>query len=159
MIHDKSEIHHSVDCPPGLTVWAFATVCANVKFGKDCVVGSCAYVGRDCVLGDNVRIQHGAFIPNHTKIGSNVFIGPNVTLTDDRFPVAGNKDYLAEPPRIEDGVSIGAGAVILPGLKLGKCCLIGAGAIVTKDVEAYAVVIGNPGTPTRTLDEPLRLVT
>jgi acetyltransferase-like isoleucine patch superfamily enzyme len=91
-----------------------------------------------------VRIQHGAFLPNRARIGDRVFIGPNATFTDDRYPEVNNPRYKAEPPIVEDDVAIGAGAVILPGVRIGRGALIGAGAVVTKDVPPSAVVVGNP---------------
>jgi acetyltransferase-like isoleucine patch superfamily enzyme len=129
---------------PSVKVWAYSQVLPGTSIGRDSVIGSNCYVGRDCKIGQNVRIQHGCFIPNGTIIGDHVFIGPNVTLTDDKYPVSGNTNYLAEPPIIEDHVSIGAGAVILPGLLLGRGCLVGAGSVVTKDIKPGQTVMGVP---------------
>src|SRR3990167_8928728 len=123
-------------------IWGWATVLSPL--GKDCVVGSCAWIGKNVTMGNGVRIQHGVFIPHGTTIGHRVFIGPNVTLTDDRYPVAGNVAYTAEPPILEDDCSIGAAAVILPGVRIGKGAMVGAGAVVTKDVPAYTTVVGVP---------------
>ena len=83
------------------------------------------------------------FLPQRSYIGERVFIGPNVTFTDDRHPKV-NVSYHPEPPIVQDDVSIGAGAVILPGIKIGRGAMIGAGAVVTKDVPAEVVVLGNP---------------
>jgi acetyltransferase-like isoleucine patch superfamily enzyme len=91
-----------------------------------------------------VRINHGSFLPNRSTVGNDVFIGPNVTFTDDKYPRSGNKHYKAEPPIVEDNVSVGAGAIILPGIRLGKGCMIGAGAVVTEDVEPGMTVVGMP---------------
>ena len=140
VISDLATIGANVELGYGTKVWQGATVCDGAQFGKRCVIGTCAWVGKGVRAGDEVRIQHGVFVPNSTVIGDRVFIGPNVTLTDDRYPVAGNKDYLAEPPVIEDDVSIGAGAVILPGVRIWKGAMIGAGAIVTMDVPPGTVV-------------------
>ena len=98
-------------------------------------------------MGDNVRIQHGAFIPNGTVIGHRVFIGPNVSLTDDRYPRAGNVDYVALPPILEDDCALGAGAIILPGVRVGKGAMVGAGAVVVDDVPAFTTVVGCPARP------------
>ena len=143
-VHQFADVHPFAALGKGTKVWQFATVGLSTTTGADCVIGSCAYVGRNCKLGDMVRIQHGAFVPNKTLIGNRVFIGPNVTLTDDKFPVVCNPHYKAQPPVVEDDVSIGAGAVVLPGVRLGQGCRIGAGAVVTKDVPPYATVRGNP---------------
>lgn len=143
-VHEMANVHPFATLGPGTVVWSFATVGRMVRTGAECVIGSCAYVGHNSRLGDMVRIQHGAFIPNRSVIGHRVFIGPNATLTDDRHPVVLNPNYKAEPPVIEDDVSIGAGAVILPGVHLGQGCRVGAGAVVTKSVAPHQTVRGNP---------------
>lgn len=126
------------------TVWQYATICAGTVIGEDCVIGSCVWIGRNCRIGKGVRFNHGCFIPNGTIIEDFVFLGPHVTLTDDKRPLAGNKKYKAEPPVISEWASIGAGAVILPGVKIGAGAMIGAGAVVTRDVAASVVAIGMP---------------
>lgn len=125
------------------TIYPGATVCEGVTFGEGCVVGTHAYVGKGCTIGSYTRIQHGAFIPNRTQIGERCFIGPNCTLTDDRWPRVDNPRYRAEPPVLEDDCNIGAGAVLLPGVRIGHHATVGAGAVVTKDVAPHAVVMGN----------------
>lgn len=143
LAHPFADIHESVRFGENCTVWQFATICENTQLGESVVVGSAAWVGRGCVIGNFTRIQHGAFIPNHTKIGRSVFIGPNAVLTDDKMPKVG-KLYTPAPPILEDDCSIGAGAVILPGVTIGRGAMIGAGAVVTQDVPAFAVVMGTP---------------
>ncbi len=118
----------------GSVIWHFARVLANARIGKDCSIGSCAEIGRGASIGDRTRISSGVFIPSNAVIGADVFIGPNVTMTDDRHPQAGNSRYQAEPPVIDNGASIGAGAILLPGVKIGHHAFVAAGAIVTKDV-------------------------
>ncbi len=139
-----AEIAESVVMGEGTVVWQFATICDQARLGRRNVVGSCAWIGRHVVTGDDVRIQHGAFIPNGTQIGNRVFIGPNVTMTDDKYPVVNNRQYDAQPPIIEDDVSIGAGAIILPGLRIGAGSMIAAGAVVTRDVQPGGLVKGMP---------------
>jgi acetyltransferase-like isoleucine patch superfamily enzyme len=129
---------------PGTKVWHFATILADVVIGRDCNIGSHTEIGRGCVIGDRVRISSGVFLPPHSKIGNDVFIGPGAIFTDDKFPRAGNKDYRAEPPIVEDGASVGAGAVILPGIVVRSRALVGAGAVVTHEVVASSVVRGEP---------------
>lgn len=143
-ISDHAEVAEGVILGDECIVYQFATICALTRLGRRCVVGSCAWVGKCAVIGDDVRVQHGAFIPNGTHIGDRVFIGPNVTLTDDKYPRVNNPTYDALPPILEDDVSIGAGAVILPGVRIGAGAMIGAGAIVTHDVSPLAIVHGHP---------------
>jgi len=125
------------------TVWQGATICEETVLGEGVVVGSHVWIGRGCRIGAFTRIQHGAFIPNHTVIGRSVFIGPNATLTDDKHPKAGHF-YRPSPPILEDDCSLGASAVILPGVRIGRGAMVGAGAVVTRDVETMTTVTGCP---------------
>ena len=124
-------------------IWQFSTICHDTVLGDDVVIGSNAWIGKHCTIGSGTRIQHGAFIPNGTVVGEKVFIGPNATLTDDKYPRAG-EPYHANPPVLECGCSIGAGAVILPGVTVGRGSTVAAGAVVTKDVDACITVRGVP---------------
>ena len=125
-------------------IYPSAIVCDGVQMGNDCMIGTHVYVGRDVVMGEQVRIQHGAFICNRTQIGDRVFIGPLAVLTDDKFPRVNNPHYHASPPILESDCNIGAGAVILPGVRIGHHATVGAGAVVTHDVHPHAVVYGCP---------------
>ncbi len=119
----------------GTTVWHFAVVLADVVVGSNCSIGSGAEIGRGTVIGDGTRVGAHVFLPPNSIVGDEVFIGPGTVFTDDRYPRVGNSDYAAEPPSIKSKAAIGAGAVVLPGVKIGSSAMIGAGAIVTKDVE------------------------
>lgn len=144
MIHPTAVIDEGVIINPTATIWAHAVVRRGSMIGRDVVIGSNCYIGEGCVIQDGTRIQHGVFLPNASWLGKNVFIGPNATFTDDKLPYAGNSSYKAEPPRLGDNVSVGAGAVILPGVALEDGCMVGAGAVVTKRVPTGVTVIGNP---------------
>jgi UDP-2-acetamido-3-amino-2,3-dideoxy-glucuronate N-acetyltransferase len=128
----------------GSVIWHFARVLANCKIGKDVSIGGGAEIGRGTTIGDRTRISSGVFLPSNSRIGADVFIGPNVTCTDDRYPrtLKPGETYDALPPIIEDGASIGAGAVILPGVRIGKGSLVGAGCVVAKDVPDGMAVKG-----------------
>ena len=127
-----------------IKIWAFAHVMQGVEIGEYCSIGGCAEIGKDSHIGNHTRIGYGVFIPYDSQIGNYVFIGPRVVFTDDRYPKVENESYKPEPPIVEDYASIGAGAVILPGIRIGSHAMIGAGAVVTHDVEPFAVVVGNP---------------
>jgi len=126
------------------TIWNAAQVNEGCRIGDDCVIGSCVYIGHRTKVGNGCRFNHGTFIPNRSVIGNNVFFGPGVICCDDKHPRAGNKHYVAQPPVIEDNVSIGAGAIILPGVRIGRGAVIGAGAVVTQDVLAGETRVGLP---------------
>lgn len=129
---------------PTAKVWHFAVVLADVIIGPRVSIGSSAEIGRGTTIGEDSRIGSHVFLPSKTTVGKNVFIGPGVVATDDRFPRVNNPDYIAMPPIFEDGCSVGAGAVILPGVRIGAGAIVGAGAVVTKDVPARTVIRGDP---------------
>jgi UDP-2-acetamido-3-amino-2,3-dideoxy-glucuronate N-acetyltransferase len=143
-IHPSAVVHKNAKIGANVKIWSGAVICAFVEIGENCVIGSNAYVGWATVMGEGCRLQHGVFLPNKSQLGKNVFIGPNVTFTDDKFPIAGNNDYRPEPPVLCDGCSIGAGATVLPGMIIGQHAMVGAGSVVTRHVPEYAVVSCNP---------------
>lgn len=125
-------------------VWHFANVEDDVSMGDGSVIGSHTYVGRGVRIGNNVRIQSFVSICRDAILEDGVFISPHVCITDDKRPRSGNPDYKAEPPILRKGCSIGAGAIILPGVEVGENAMVGAGAIVTKNVGRSVVVRGEP---------------
>ncbi len=136
-------IDPSVQFGPYCIVWHFTSIGFGTTIGDNVCIGSHVYIGNFCTIGNEARIQTGVFLPNHTQIGERVFIGPHVCFTDDKHPRV-RSAYTAQPPTIEDEVSIGAGSVILPGIRLGKGCQVGAGAVVTHDVPPNVTVVGTP---------------
>ncbi len=108
------------------------------KIGRNTKIDAFVYIEEGVVIGDNCKIRPFVFIPSGVVIGNNVFIGPNVTFTNDRYPDIG-KEWTMENTTVEDNVSIGAGSVILPGIRIGKHSLIGSGSVVTRDVPQESV--------------------
>lgn len=123
-------------------IWHFTVVLADVVIGDNVSIGSGCEIGRGSKICDGARIGHGVFLPPNSFVGKNVFIGPSVTMSDDRYPEVNNSNYKAEPPIIQDEVSIGAGCTILPGVTIFKGARVGAGSVVTKDVPSNALVYG-----------------
>ena len=143
-VHPRASIDPSAKIGRNVKIWANANVLAGVTIGDNCSIGACSEIGKGSKIGKNSRISFGVFLPSNSVIGDDCFIGPSVTFTDDKNPVCGNTDYHAQPPVMEMWSSIGAGAVILPGVRIGKGALVGAGSIVTKDVPPGVIVKGNP---------------
>lgn len=137
-------IDETAEIGEGSIVWHYATVLANVKIGKNCSIGSHAEIGRGTVIGDNTRIGAGAFLPSNSRVGHGVFIAPGVQFGDDLHPRANNANYDARPPLVDDGASVGMGTVVLPGIHIGVGAMVGAGSVVTHDVEAHGHVRGEP---------------
>jgi UDP-2-acetamido-3-amino-2,3-dideoxy-glucuronate N-acetyltransferase len=113
------------------------------KIGKNCKIDAFVYIEEGVVIGDNCKIRPFVFIPTGVTIESDVFIGPNVTFTNDLYPKVKGEWTLVKT-QVKSGASLGANSVILPGLVIGKQALVGAGAVVTKDVPDKAIVAGNP---------------
>lgn len=128
----------------GTRVWQFVVVLAGARIGQDCNICSHCLIENDVVIGDRVTVKSGVQLWDGLRVANDVFIGPNVTFANDKFPKSGNKGFDCLHTWIADGVSIGGGATILPGLHIGAHASIGAGSVVTKDVAAGATVVGNP---------------
>lgn len=112
------------------------------RIGKNCNIGSHVMIA-DTAIGDDCKIQSFTFIPKGVIIGDRVFVGPSVTFCNDKYPKIVN-DWKLLTTVVGDDVSIGAGAVILPGIRIGEGAMVGAGAVVTRSVPASVVVVGNP---------------
>jgi acetyltransferase-like isoleucine patch superfamily enzyme len=117
----------------------------NTRFGDRIVVGSGTIIDGTVTIGNRVKIESQVYIPTHTTIGDDVFIGPNVTMTNDMYPQRKRDEYRPRGPIIEDSVSVGANATILPGVRIGEGSFIAAGSVVTRDVPAWSLVKGVPG--------------
>ena len=142
-IHPLADVHSS-QIGEDSRIWQYSVILAQAQIGKNCNICAHTLIENDVVLGDNVTVKSGVFIWDGITIQDNVFIGPNVTFTNDKHPRS--KQYPEEFLRtvIEEGASIGANATILPGIKIGQYAMVGAGAVVTKDVPEKAIVVGNP---------------
>ncbi len=137
----------------GTRIWAFAHVMKGARLGRDCNVGDHAFVESGARIGHRVTVKNGVMIWDGVKIGNDVFIGPAAVFTNDlaprspRFPAAAGRYCKGEwlvPTTVKDGASIGANATIVCGIAIGRCAMIAAGAVVTKDVPDYALVAGVP---------------
>jgi len=132
-------------------IWQFVVVLPGARIGADCNICSHVLIENDVIIGDRVTVKSGVQLWDGLRVEDDVFIGPNVTFTNDPFPRS--KQY---PPAfaittVKAGASIGGGATILPGLTIGRGAMVGAGAVVTKSVPDHAVVAGNPARVIRTL--------
>jgi acetyltransferase-like isoleucine patch superfamily enzyme/dTDP-4-dehydrorhamnose 3,5-epimerase-like enzyme len=133
-------------------VWAFAHVLPGASIGEDCNICDHTFIENDVVIGDRVTVKCGVQIWDGIRLEDDVFLGPNVTFTNDPFPRS--RQHLDKYPvtTVREGASIGANATILPGLTIGRRALVGAGSVVTRSVPAHAVVVGNPARIVRYAD-------
>jgi len=151
-IHPTAEVSPQADIGPGTRIWHQVQVRERTHVGAHCIVGKGAYIDFGVVVGDNVKIQNGVYVYHGVTVQDGVFLGPGVILTNDKLPRAINPDgtlkadadWEVSPILIQRGASIGAGAVVLPGVTVGEFAMVGAGAVVTRDVPPHAMVYGNP---------------
>ena len=141
-------IHRLSDCqaqiPASTNIWQFCVILPNAKIGENCNICSHCFIENEVVIGNNVTVKCGVQIWDGITLEDDVMIGANVTFTNDRYPRSHNKDWKLSPTRVCKGATIGAGATILPGLTIGERAMIGAGSVVTKNVPAGEIWLGNP---------------
>jgi acetyltransferase-like isoleucine patch superfamily enzyme len=128
----------------GTRIWQFVVVLPNAEIGVDCNICSHCFIENDVVIGNEVTIKSGVQLWDGIRVGNKAFIGPNVSFTNDRFPRSKQYPNSFLITQIEDGASIGAGAVVLPGIIIGRNAMVAAGAVVTRSVPPNAIVVGNP---------------
>lgn len=128
---------------------------ANIRecntIGDGVSIGTLTVVEHHVVIGNGVRVHSQAFVPEHTVLDDDCWIGPNVVLTNARFPLSPGVKETLEGPTVREGALIGANATVLPGIEVGGRCLVGAGSVVTKDVPPGMIVAGNPARVIREL--------
>jgi UDP-2-acetamido-3-amino-2,3-dideoxy-glucuronate N-acetyltransferase len=125
-------------------IWQFVVIMVEAQIGKNCNICSHCLIENDVVIGDRVTVKSGVQLWDGLRVGNDVFIGPNVSFTNDKFPRSQKRPEKFLTTKINNGASIGAGAVILPGVVIGSNAMVAAGAVVTKSVPPNALVMGNP---------------
>lgn len=151
-IHPTADVSESAVVGHGTKLWHYAQIRQGVRIGSDCVIGKGVYIDFDVSVGNNVKIQNGALIYHGATIEDGVFVGPGVILTNDKMPRAVNKngtlkkdsDWVVGKTLVKEGASLGAGSIILPGIRIGRYALVGAGCVVTKNVPDHGLVYGVP---------------
>ena len=151
-VHPSADVAPSAAIGDGAQIWHHAQVRERARIGDNCIIGKGAYIDAEVELGDNCKVQNYALVYKGARLGNGVFIGPAAILTNDRYPRAMTPegelkradDWECGTIEIEDGASIGAGAVVMTGLRIGTFAMVGAGSIITHDVPAQALMIGSP---------------
>lgn len=142
-IHALADVQ-SADIGKDTRIWQYVVVLPGSRIGDDCNICSHCLIENDVIIGDRVTVKSGVQLWDGLRVGNDVFIGPNVTFANDLFPRSRQKPKAFLITTIHEGASIGAGAVILPGVEIGHKAMIGAGAVVTRSVPPNSVVVGNP---------------
>ncbi len=143
-IHPTAIVEDGAVIGKGTRIWHFVHVRSGARIGENCNIGKGVYIDVDVEIGNNVKIQNFVSIYRGVKIEDDVFLGPHATFTNDLYPRSYNKDWKVIPTIVKRGASIGANATIVCGVTIGEYAMVGAGAVVTKDVPPHSLVVGNP---------------
>ena len=144
-IHESAYVDQPVKIGNGTKIWHFCHISQNVNIGENCVFGQNVFVANDVKIGSRVKVQNNVSIYTGCELEDEVFLGPSCVLTNVTNPRSQvNRHSLYEKTLFRRGCSIGANATVVPGITIGRYAFIGAGAVVTKDVPDYALMLGNP---------------
>ena len=142
-IHPLADVQ-SDQIGEGTIVWQFAIILPKAIIGKNCNINCHTFIENDVVIGDRVTIKSGVYIWDGLRIEDDVFIGPNATFVNDKYPRSKKYADKFQETKIGKSASIGANATILGGISIGEFAMVGAGSVVTKNIEPYTLVYGNP---------------
>jgi len=148
LIRDNVIIYADVEIGDDFKTGHFVTIRENTRIGNRVVIGTNTVIDGNVVIGDFVKIESNVYIPTHTIVGNYVFIGPGAVFTNDKYPQRLRDQYEPKGPILEDSVSIGANATLLPGVRIGEGSIVAAGSVVTKDIPAWSLAKGIPAVIT-----------
>jgi len=143
-VHPTAIVEEDVEIGEGTRIWHHAHIRKGAKIGKNCNFGKDVYVDTDVRIGNNVKLENRVSVFHGVTIEDDVFVGPHATFTNDMYPRAFLSEWEVVPTLVKKGASIGAGAVIVCGTTLGEYSMVAAGAVVTKDVPPFGLVMGVP---------------
>lgn len=151
-IHPTADVSDQAEIGPGTRIWHQVQVREGAVIGNECILGKGAFVDLKVRIGDRCKLQNGAFVFHGFNLEEGVFLGPGVMLLNDKNPRAINpdgslksdSDWTVSEAIVRRGAAIGGGAVVLPGVSIGRFAMVGAGAVVTREVPDHAIVFGNP---------------
>lgn len=151
-VHATATVDPHAQLGPGTRAWINVQVREGARIGADCILSKDVYVDHGVQIGDRCKIQNGVSVYHGVTIGDDVFVGPHACFTNDRVPRAFNSDWQLTATHIGRGASIGANATIVCGVTIGEFAMVAAGSVVTRDVEPFALVMGNPARKVGTVD-------
>lgn len=152
-IHPTASVSPKAQLGQGTKVWINVQIRENAVIGDNCIVSKDVYIDHAVTIGDRCKIQNSVSVYNGVTIGNDVFVGPNACFTNDRVPRAFNADWQITPTFVKDGASIGANSTLICGITVGEYAMVAAGSVVTRDVEPYTLVMGNPARPVARIDK------
>lgn len=145
-VHPRGTVDEGARVGAGTRVWANAHVMAGAEVGAGCNLGEGVFIEAGAVVGDDVTIKNGVQVWEAVRVGDKCFLGPNATFTNDVFPRSWKrpKESWLTATTLEEGATLGANVTVVAGVTIGRYAMVGAGAVVTRDVPAHALVFGNP---------------
>lgn len=150
--HPTAEVSEKAEIGKDTKIWHQSQIREGVKLGSNCIVGKGVYIDKDVKIGSNVKIQNYSCIYHGVSLEDGIFVGPNVILTNDKYPRAINPDGSLKSDSdwkvgeiiVRKGAAIGTGSIIITDVEIGEYALVGAGSVVTKNVPPHALVYGIP---------------
>jgi len=151
-IHPTAEVASEARIGEGTSIWHQVQIRERARVGKNCIIGKGVYIDFDVTIGDNCKLQNGVYVYHPAVVEDGVFLGPGVIITNDKVPRAVNPDltlktdddWVVDAVWICCGASVGAGGILLPGVRIGQWAMIGAGSVVTRDIPDFGLAFGNP---------------
>jgi UDP-2-acetamido-3-amino-2,3-dideoxy-glucuronate N-acetyltransferase len=153
-LHETAIVDEGAAIGDGTKIWHWVHVCGKASIGSNCILGQNVYIGNDVAIGNNVKIQNNVSVYDRVVLEDDVFCGPSMVFTNvinPRSAIPRKEEYLST--RIKRGATLGANCTIVCGVTVGAYAFVGAGSVVTKDVPAYALVMGNPARRTAWMGE------
>ena len=157
--HSTANISPDARIGEGTKIWVNVQVRERADIGTNCILSKDVYIDQAVLVGNNCKIQNSVSVYQGVTIEDDVFIGPNVTFTNDKVPRAFNVDWKITPTIVKRGASIGANATIVCGIVIGEYAMVAAGSVVTKDVLPYTLVMANPARQVALIDKAGNVVT
>jgi acetyltransferase-like isoleucine patch superfamily enzyme len=154
-IHETARVSPAATLGDGVKVWNEAQVREDARVGAECILGKGAYVGEGVIIGNRCKLENRASVFAGATLEDGVFVGPHAAFLNDKKPRAVTPDgrlktladWTVSPTCAREGAAIGGGAMILPGVTVGRWAMVGSGAVVTRDVPDFALVVGSPARP------------
>ena len=143
-IHETAHVSPEAKIGAGTKIWINVQIREDAEIGENCIISKDAYIDHAVKIGNGVKVQNSVSIYNGVTIEDEVFVGPNAVFTNDYYPRAQNPEWQVSPTFIKKGSSLGANCTVVCGHTVNEYAMVGAGSVVTKDVEAYTLVVGNP---------------
>lgn len=157
-VHPTAEVEDGAQLGPGTKVWHLVHIRSSARLGRGCTIGRNVYIDANVEIGDLVKIQNNVSVYQGVTLEDEVFVGPCAVFTNDLRPRAQSPGWQIVPTVVRKGASIGANATLICGIEVGSYAMVAAGAVVTRSVEPYRLVAGNPARPIGWVDEAGQVV-